>query len=47
MEKSYRKYALKASPRPLFILGNNPKHPLHARNSFKNKIFLKGIIKTL
>ena len=44
MEKSYRKYAPKASPRLLFILVNNPKQPFHARNSFKNKIFWKGII---
>ena len=26
-------------PDPLLILVNNPKRPLHARNSFKNKIF--------
>ena len=26
---------------PFSILLNNPKQPLHARNSFKNKIFLK------
>ena len=42
MEKSCRKCAPKASPRPLFILVNNPNQPLHARNSFKNEIFLKG-----
>ena len=45
MEKSCRKCAPKASPRTLFILVNNPKQSLHARNSFKNKIFSKGIIK--
>ena len=54
MQKSYRKCAPKASPRPqnhtenvhqklvadpCFILLNNPKQPLHARNSFKNKTF--------
>ena len=39
MEKSCRKYAPKASPRPLFILVNNPKQPLHAQNFLKNKIF--------
>ena len=39
MEKSCQKCATKASPRPLFILVNNPKEPLDARNSFKNKIF--------
>ena len=44
MEKSCKKYAPKAGPRLLFILINNPKQSLHARNSFKNKIFWKGII---
>ena len=29
----------KVVPDPFFILVNNPKQPLHARNSFKNKIF--------
>ena len=28
----------KLSPGPFLILINNPKQPLHARNSFKNKI---------
>ena len=37
----------KLVPDPFFILVNNGKQPLHARNSFKNKIFLKGIIKSL
>ena len=32
-------------PDPFLILVNNPKHPLHARNSFRNKIFWKRIIK--
>ena len=45
MEKSCRKFAPKASPRP--ILTNNPKQPLHAKNYFKNKILLEGIIKNL
>ena len=45
MEKSYRKYAPKLVPDPFLILVNNPKQPLHARNSFKNKIFWKRIIK--
>ena len=31
----------KLAPDPFLILLNNPKQPLHARNSFKNKIFLK------
>ena len=34
-------------PDPCFILVNNPKQPLHARNYFKNKIFWKRIIKKL
>ena len=37
----------KLVPDPFFILVNNPKQLLHARNSFKNKIFWKGIIKNL
>ena len=45
MEKSWRKCAAKASSRPFLILVNNPKQPLHVRNHFKNKIFLKGFIK--
>ena len=44
MEKSC-KYAPNLSSRPLFILVNNPTQPLCARNSFKYKIFWKGIIK--
>ena len=47
MEKSCRKCEPNASARPLFILVNNPNHPLHARNSFKNKIFQSRIIKKL
>ena len=47
MEKSCRKFAPKAIPRPLFYLVNNPKQPLHAINYFKNKIFRNGIIKNL
>ena len=29
----------KLVPEPFFILVNNLKQPLHARNSFENKIF--------
>ena len=29
----------KLAPDPFLILLNNPKRPLHARNSFKNNIF--------
>ena len=46
MEKSCRTCAPKASPRPLHLV-NNPKQPLHGRNSSKNKIFWKGVIKNL
>ena len=35
----------KLAPDPFLILINNPKKPLHARNSFKSKVFLKRIIK--
>ena len=42
MEKSCRKYAPKASPRPFFILVNNLKQPLHAGHSCKRtQFFLK------
>ena len=30
---------------PFLILVNSPKQPLHALNSYKNKIFRKKIIK--
>ena len=45
MENSCRKCAPKARPKPVLILVNNPKQPLHAKNYFKNKIFSKRIIK--
>ena len=35
----------KLVPGPFLILVNNPKQPLHARSSFKNKIFWNRIIK--
>ena len=35
----------KLAPDLFLILVNNPKQPLHARNSFRNKIFWKRIIK--
>ena len=38
MERSCRKCAPKASPRPLSNFGNKPKQPLHARNSSENKL---------
>ena len=34
--------APKASSRPLFILINNPKQLLYARNSFKKRYFERG-----
>ena len=45
MEKSCRKCHQMLVPGPFSNLVNNPKQPLHARNSFKNKIFSKRIIK--
>ena len=45
--KSCGKCAPKANSRLLFILVNNPKQPLNARNYFKNKIFSKKIIKNV
>ena len=38
-ERSCRKCAPKASPRPFLNFGKQPKQSLHARNYFKNKIF--------
>ena len=35
----------KLAPDPFLILLNNPKQPLDAGNSFKNKVFRKRIIK--
>ena len=35
----------KLAPDPFSILENNPKQPLRAKNSFKNKIFWERIIK--
>ena len=45
--KIMQKYPPKASTRSFFILLNSPKQPLHARNSFKNNILGKGIIKNI
>ena len=43
IEKTWKNHAenvqKKLVPDPCLILENNPKQPLHARNSFKNKIF--------
>ena len=35
----------KVAPDPFLILLNNPKQQLHVRNSFKNRLFWKWIIK--
>ena len=43
--KIMQKMCTKSSPQTFFFLLNNPKQPLHARNSFKNKVFWKRIIK--
>ena len=46
MEKSYAENVhQKLVPDPFSILVNNSKQPLHARNSFKNKIFWKRVIR--
>ena len=37
--KIIQKMDTRGYPRPLLTSVNNPKKPLHARNSFKNKIF--------
>ena len=43
MEKSCRNCASKASPRPLFYFGKQPKQPLHARNSSRKTKKVKFI----
>ena len=39
MENHAKQVDQKLVPDPFLILGNNPKQPLHAGNSFQNKIF--------
>ena len=39
MENHAKNVHRKLDPDLFLILVNNPKQPLHARNSFKNKIF--------
>ena len=41
MENHAKNVHQKLAPDPFLILLNNPKQPLHARNSFKNNIFWK------
>ena len=47
IEKSIRKWAAKAIPRPLYNLIYNQKQPLHARNYFKIRYFETGLSKIL
>ena len=47
MKKSCCKCAPKVSLGHFFILVNNPKQPLHARNYFKNKILWKRLSECL
>ena len=47
MEKSCKNVHQKLVPDSVFILVNNPKQPLHARNSFKNKILKEEFQKPL
>ena len=44
-EPFYEKIIQKIVPNPFLVLLNNPKQPLDTRNSFKNKVFWKRIIK--
>ena len=44
MEKSCRKCALKASSRPVFYFGKQPKTAIDARNYFKNRV--RALLKT-
>ena len=39
MENHAKNVHQKLVPDPFLILLNNPEQPLHARNSYKNKIF--------
>ena len=45
MENHAENVHQRLSSDPFLTLVNNPKKPLHARNYFKNKIFLTRIIK--
>ena len=45
MENYAKNMHQKLVPDPFLILLSNPKQPLDSRNSFKSKIFRKGIIK--
>ena len=47
MENHAKQVDQKLVPDPFLILGNNPKQPLHAGNSFQNKIFWKRVSKSL
>ena len=43
MKKSCRKSVPKASPRPPFYFGKQPKRAIAYKKFFKNKIFRKGL----
>ena len=45
--KIMQKMHQKLVTNPFSVLVNNPKQPFHARNSFENKIFERGLSKTL
>ena len=45
MGKNAENVHQKLAPDPFLILLIIPKHPLQARNAFKNKLFWKRIIK--
>ena len=47
MKQLCRNMHQKLAPDPYLILLNNPKQPLHARKSFKNKILKKDYQKGL
>ena len=47
MENHAKNMHQKLVPDSFLILVNNPKKPLHARNSIKNEIILKRIMKKL
>ena len=46
MEKSFRKCALKANPRPILYFGKQPETAIARNKFFKTKIFEKGLSKT-
>ena len=47
MENHAENVHQKLAPDPFLILLNNPKQPLHARNSFKKRYFERELSKSL